>query len=411
MFDTGSVLNIDNCQGAVFIYLLNGFTFRGTINTKSTKANVQFGAAGTNPVVIETAFNGIVVAPETSITLATVATRHTGAFFAQSILARKNTTIVLSALQSSNFCTPSDACSSFCPCATGATKACTDNSSCETGSVCGSGNGAAFGLPTGTNVCWASICAATNGLGSQCQRVPQGCQADTDCASGQVCGVSNGAQFQFVSSRICWPSQCATDPAGTGCGTVQSPCGVCPSSCTPNCATKKCGDPQDDGCGGICVGYCNSGDSGCTSSAQCKTGSVCSQVAAAYYGKPAGQATCWPLTCEGRTLSQRNCGTATSVCGPQCPSNRANPYVFVTLPHGPSTCKPVRVGDLDNDGRSEIYVHFLNESNDLVLNRVDYQPGTNTWSKQVANFIIRTHYPSPPIRSPCTYCRPLLRRS
>ena len=122
------MLNIDNSQGAVFIYLVNGFTFRGTINTKSTKANVLFGVAGTNPVVIETAFTGIVVAPETSITLATVPTQHKGAFFAQSILARKNTTIVLNALDPANFCTASDACSSFCPCAAGTTKACTGNS-------------------------------------------------------------------------------------------------------------------------------------------------------------------------------------------------------------------------------------------------------------------------------------------
>jgi hypothetical protein len=175
-------------------------------------------------------------------------------------------------------------------------------------------------LPAGTNVCWSALCAATGGIGSQCSRFPQGCQADTDCASGQVCGASNGAQFQFLASRICWPAQCAANPVGTGCGTVQSPCGLCPSTCTPNCATKKCGDAADDGCGGQCIGYCNVGDAGCTDNIQCKLGSVCSATGAAYFGKAAGQSVCWPVQCETESLSQRDCGTPTSVCGPQCAS-------------------------------------------------------------------------------------------
>ena len=53
MVEPGGILNIDNSQGPVFIYLQNGFTFRGVVNTISAQPNVLFGIAGTSPVVID----------------------------------------------------------------------------------------------------------------------------------------------------------------------------------------------------------------------------------------------------------------------------------------------------------------------------------------------------------------------
>ncbi len=320
MVEPGAILNIDNRGGPVFIYLRDGFTFRGGVVLAAAKANVLFGSAGVSPVVIDSAFTGIVVAPETSITLATVGTEHKGAFFAQSIIARRNTRIVLDGLDSANFCAPEDPCSSFCPCTAGATKTCADNSTCQAGSVCGSGNGAAFGLPSGTNVCWAASCQVTGGIGSQCSRFAQWCQRDADCAPGEVCGQANSAQFLYVANRVCWPAQCETNPLEAGCGTLQMPCGFCPTSCTASCTSKRCGDSPDDGCGGVCTGYCDDGDAGCTSDLQCRSGSICSANGASYYGKPSDQAVCWPLSCERQRPSERDCGQVTSVCGTQCPS-------------------------------------------------------------------------------------------
>ena len=100
---------------------------------------------------------------------------------------------------------------------------------------------------------------------------------------------------------------------------MQSACGLCPNNCTASCQTKTCGNSPDDGCGGTCVGYCNDGDTGCTSSSQCKLGSVCSASAAPYYGQAQGTMACWPAQCETLTSSARDCGKSNSVCGPVCP--------------------------------------------------------------------------------------------
>lgn len=318
--EPGATLNIDNRQGPVFVYLRDGFTFRGNINPAVMKANVLFGSAGTSPVIIDSAFTGIVFAPQTSITLATVPTQHTGAFFGQSIIARKNTAILLNALDSSNFCTASDPCSSFCPCAAGTAKSCSGDSSCATGVLCGTANGAAFGLPATTNVCWPASCAATGGVGSGCGRFPRGCQSDSDCSSGEVCGASNGAQFQFVAARLCWLAQCDVDPVGTGCATIHSPCGLCPSTCTPNCSSKKCGDAPDDGCGGTCSNYCKDGTAGCTADEQCRPGSVCSAQAAAAFGRSPGAMACWPAQCIVADLAQSECAKSKGTCGTVCPT-------------------------------------------------------------------------------------------
>jgi hypothetical protein len=128
MVEPGGILNIDNSQGPVFIYLKTGFTFRGTVTTANTQPNVLFGIAGTSPVIIDQAFHGIVVAPSADLSLATTTAGHVGAFFAHSITAHQNTKITLQSLQPVNFCGPNDACSSFCACPAGSFP-CNGNSS------------------------------------------------------------------------------------------------------------------------------------------------------------------------------------------------------------------------------------------------------------------------------------------
>ena len=206
--ESNGTLNIDNSAGPVYLYMQNGFTFRGVINTTITKANVLFGVAGTNQVAIGSAFNGIIVAPNSTIDLAVVPTSHKGAMFAKSIWGHQGTSIQLAALQPSNFCKPTDPCSSFCPCSAG-TQGCTSDASCGLGLVCGSGNGPAYGFPVGTNVCWPAACAATGGIGSQCSRVIQACQSNADCISGQSLWrcqrgpISIYSVADLLGSRLC----------------------------------------------------------------------------------------------------------------------------------------------------------------------------------------------------------------
>lgn len=58
--------------------------------------------------------------------------------------------------------------------------------------------------------------------------LPDPCTSSADCSGDDVCGTNNGARLgQTSSADLCWPSSCASPPAGY-CGSVLSPCGTCP---------------------------------------------------------------------------------------------------------------------------------------------------------------------------------------
>jgi hypothetical protein len=81
------VLDIDNRGGPVYFYLRQGLTFRGRIAERNPSLpNMLFVVLGGGAMPIEAPFRGTLVAPNASLTLATVgAAGHTGAFYAQSI--------------------------------------------------------------------------------------------------------------------------------------------------------------------------------------------------------------------------------------------------------------------------------------------------------------------------------------
>ena len=109
------VIEVDNSLGPVFVYLRDNFAFRGRIDRTMAKANVLFGVAGTDPVSVERAFKGILVAPNALVTL-TSTVEHRGAFFGKGVTVLQESRLVHEPFDPVNFCDVNSACTAFCPC-------------------------------------------------------------------------------------------------------------------------------------------------------------------------------------------------------------------------------------------------------------------------------------------------------
>ena len=111
---------------------------------------------------------------------------------------------------------------------------CDNDNHCQGALICGVDNGARFGMPTTTDVCWASTCqngVRDNGetaidrggpceacfasapgsyghcsAGCRCTDGLGDCDSNAECAAGLKCGLNNGAPFGYVSSvDVCVP--------------------------------------------------------------------------------------------------------------------------------------------------------------------------------------------------------------
>ena len=248
--DPGAVLDIDNTTGPVFIYMLNNFTFGGTVNRIANQANVLFGVVGANPVAVQSSFTGVLVAPNAALTLSSTASGDRGAFFAQSIRVTPQTVVTQEPLQPSLFCSLGAPCSSFCPCVAGVS-GCTTNDQCDTGVTCS---------PTGVCGCQPQCAGKTcggdtsDGCGGTCPSVcgvgQVGCVNDLQCAAGSKCIIGAGPQKGGApGTNACLPPICANmNPQLPNCGVGSADCGACPT-CVKQCTGRACGS---DGCGGEC---------------------------------------------------------------------------------------------------------------------------------------------------------------
>jgi RHS repeat-associated protein len=119
--------------------------------------------------------------------------------------------------------------------------------------------------------CSDAVCGASNdnGCDASCPDVcPDGgpdCQRDSDCGLRHSCGFGEGTAFDLpAGSNVCWPQYCEHPRSRLlHCGSVDAPCGKCPEP-SNDCGTRECGD---DGRGHSC-GRCDTG-SVCDESGQC----------------------------------------------------------------------------------------------------------------------------------------------
>ncbi len=216
-------------------------------------------------------------------------------------------------------------CTDLCPCNPG--KPCSSDANCGPAQACGVNNGGHFGLARDARACWSPQCEVSpqavgcdfaNARCGTCEDVKP-CTTSAECPAGNVCGTDNGGRFNSAHQSVCWPAGCNTDPVQTGCGTPESPCGIC--SCSPNCANKQCGDDPSDGCGGTCTGFCQDREPGCTADWQCGPDSVCVLSGGPRVGAPPNTNVCLPIACNDFDVTRiPDCGTVNSVCGicPPC---------------------------------------------------------------------------------------------
>ncbi len=148
-------------------------------------------------------------------------------------------------------------------CAQGACVAgnCVTTADCTAGTICGLSTPNVCGTCTSDGQCRA---AGAYGSGYLCisgSCVPGNCRIDTDCTTGQICGVLTANTCSGCSSD----GQCQSDPTygtATMCNTTSSTC--VSSACTTN--SSVCSANFSDFC---CAGTCTVGN--CCTSADCGT--------------------------------------------------------------------------------------------------------------------------------------------
>lgn len=196
-------------------------------------------------------------------------------------------------------CMPSlNRCSPECPCGPGDGH-CDSSAECTGGTFCAAGFATRYGLPSTYSVCVPEgcgeradgiytcgtkddlcgecptgcmanctqrSCGPTNCYGScgdTCGPGEAGCATNMDCEDGLVCVPFAGWRFGLSSLlNVCMAPICESISQSIPCGTITSPCGLCPTS-GDQCGTRDCGD---DGFGhdcGSCPGeheFCSEGE-------------------------------------------------------------------------------------------------------------------------------------------------------
>jgi RHS repeat-associated protein len=212
-------------------------------------------------------------------------------------------------------------CSGACGGGRSAGQDCSTDTDCAAGLICGQNNGACFGEARAKSVCWKADCATDNqatGCGESDSACGQNCDCATgcdvsatidSCPTGESCNALGKALFSLPTSGGCLDAKCpSNDPAL--CGTASSLCGpTC--LCTASCSMATCQNPSD-GCGGVCPGVCNVGET-CSSGLACPAGDTCMH-------NDDGTSTCRPASCAFAVLAPRLCGSPGAPCGDQCPA-------------------------------------------------------------------------------------------
>ena len=225
-------------------------------------------------------------------------------------------------------------CSSAAPCPAG--QYCSQAGFCRSeGTACTANNQCASGQSCQSGSC---SCASASGCSASCTcNIGGGCHADADCQPGLNCvagSCQSCAQVGCQGAACINDGECAPGLACSG-GACVAFCDAYPS--TPQCvqtrcsngvhdavcATKVCGDPREDRCGGSCGGRCGAQQTGCNDDADCPDGFACILGGAPRVGAPAGGNVCLPRQCLSPNVQAQDCGTLASTCG-LCPPLRGD---------------------------------------------------------------------------------------
>ncbi len=138
---------------------------------------------------------------------------------------------------------------------------CVTTTDCTGGTICGLTTANVCGSCSNDGQCRAAGAYGSGYLCASGSCVSGNCKVDTDCTSGQICGL----QIPYTCSGCSADGQCQNDPtygAGTVCNTTSSIC--VSATCTRNNAA--CTSNMSDFC---CAGTCTAGN--CCITADCAT--------------------------------------------------------------------------------------------------------------------------------------------
>lgn len=208
---------------------------------------------------------------------------------------------------SGNACPTGQYCSQQGVCRTDNGGGCTANNQCPSNQSCQSGQCA---------------CASNTSCGPTCRcGTGGGCTSSADCLTGYSCqaGTCQGCANASCTGEPCSSgSDCAIGLVCEG-GQCRESCATHPTA--PDCVESTCGNGILDGaetdidCGAGCE-PCTKGEV-CTTSSDCSSGLECGTNNGGYFGKARATRVCWPTACEDG-VSSSECGSATSLCGPNC---------------------------------------------------------------------------------------------
>lgn len=94
---------LQNASAPVYLYIRGSLLYNGAFEEQATgelEGNVFVGMLGTSDVTLQAPFTGTIVAPNSTLTLATVTGGHTGSFFARSIEVRPDVVVTHKAFPS-----------------------------------------------------------------------------------------------------------------------------------------------------------------------------------------------------------------------------------------------------------------------------------------------------------------------
>ena len=279
--EPGSILNIKNGDGPVYLYAKKDIIVRGVQNLEVDQANVLLGAAGTTKSIIERAWSGIVVVPNAELELATLTAGdyYGGSYFAKKLTVRPHSYFLHQPFSPASFCETGTECSSFCPCGEGEQCIPDDDSPCEFGLACVSQGTISLCKPehcvedpegTGCQVqctpdCSHVTCGAdlSDGCGGICEAAcapgQLGCTSNRECIGDATCVEGGGRFYSNVATEAskgaCMPSTCLEGSSEPACGEHSDPCGTYCAPVNVACEDQECGtDPRT---GEVC-GQCGS---------------------------------------------------------------------------------------------------------------------------------------------------------
>lgn len=93
--EPGAVLEVDQSQGPVTVYVSQPFAFRGSLLNSAPISRFILGVVGPGTISVDTPFHGTILAPDATLILGGQAARHRGAFVARNIEVRPGVLVML----------------------------------------------------------------------------------------------------------------------------------------------------------------------------------------------------------------------------------------------------------------------------------------------------------------------------